>query len=298
MELKKRTERNPASGLSREILLTVLVLAILLFAVLNSVRYFTRIDLTESRAYSISDVSRNLFEEIPEEVQITYHVSGRLTERFAQPQEIIDLLSEYAAGSRGAITLSVTDPTADDSVADAEALGIVPQQLQVAEEGEQTFATVYSGIVVSYLGRFESIPFVFSTATLEYEITSTIRDLVADRTKGLRILVGYPDRTLDVDYSYAASQLSQSYDVRQQATGEPIPDGVDLLVVVGGENLSPADLDYVDEYLSRGGSVFMAVDSVRIDIDAGLVATSVGDAPVFVMLEEYGVIVSSDLVLD
>ncbi len=289
---------NPRHGPAREILLTVFVLAILLFVVFNSVRYFTRIDLTESKAYSISDVSRNLFAEIPEEVQITYYVSERLQERFPQPQEIVDLLSEYAASSRGTITLAVENPQAGGAEIDAEALGIVPQQLQVAEQGEQIFAVVYSGIVVSYLERYETIPFVFGAATLEYEITSTIRDLVADRTKALRILVGYPDRTLDADYSFAASQLSRSFDVREQASGEPVPDDVDLLVVVGGENLSAEALLLVEEYLTRGGSVLMTVDSIRVDIDGGLVASSVANAAVFPMLENYGVTVGSELVLD
>ncbi len=298
MELRKRPRPNPQPGRTREILLTILVLAILLFVTLNSVRYFTRIDLTESKAYSISEVSRNLFEEIPEEVQITYYVSERLQERFPQPQEIIDLLSEYAASSRGAITLTIENPGTDGAEIDAEALGIVPQQLQVSEQGEQIFAVVYSGIAVSYLERYETIPFVFSAATLEYEITSSIRDLVANRTKAVRILIGYQDRSLDADYSFAASQLSRSYDVREQAAGDPVPDDIDLLVVVGGENLSAEALLPVDEYLTRGGSVLMTVDSTRIDIDGGLVASSVVDAAVFPMLESYGVTVGSELVLD
>lgn len=298
MEMRKRPMSDPRRGLTREILLTILVLAILLFVVLNSVRYFTRIDLTESKAYSISDVSRNLFEEIPENVQITYYVSERLQERFPQPQEIVDLLSEYTASSRGTITLTIENPGAEGAQVDAEALGIVPQQLQVAEQGEQIFAVVYSGIVMSYLDRYEAIPFVFGVTTLEYEITSTIRDLVADRTKALRILVGYPDRTIDTDYSFAASQLSQAYDVREQTPGEPVPDDVDLLVVVGGESLSPEALLPVDEYLTRGGSVLMAVDSARVDIAGGLSASSVADAAVFSMLESYGVTVGSELVLD
>jgi len=298
MALKKRPMRDVRHGLSREIFLTVLVLMILLLVVLNSVRYFTRIDLTESKAYSISDVSRNLFEEIPEEVQITYHVSARLHERFPQPQEIIDLLSEYTASSRGAITLTIENPPTDGSEIDAEALGIVPQQLQVSEQGEQIFALVYSGIVVSYLERYDTIPFVFSAASLEYEITSSIRDLVANGTKAVRILVGYPDRSLDADYSFAATQLSHSYDVREQAPGDPVPDNIDLLLVVGGENLSTEELFSVDDYLSRGGSVLMTVDSVSVDIDGGLVASPIADAAVFPMLESHGVTVGSELVLD
>ena len=291
-------DRRRLSGYSREILLAAIVVAIIVFAALNSVRFFTRIDLTESKAYSISEVSRSLFEEIPEEVLVTYYVSERLQERFPQPQEIVDLLGEYAASSRGTIRLRVVDPGAEEAALDAEGYGVAPQQLQVSEEAQQTYALVYSGIVVSYLDRFETIPFIFSTSTLEYEVTSTIRELVDERTRDLRFLIADPETTLDADFSFAASQLAREYDVRELAVGEPVPDDVDVLIAVGPQRLPSEALYHIDQYLVRGGSVLMAVDSVQVDLSTGLSARSVAGSGVFPMLSSYGVTVHPELVLD
>lgn len=285
-------------GLRRELILTVLVVAIIIAAALNSVRYFTRLDLTSSRVNSISDASSTLFEDITEEVQITYIVSERLQERFPTPQEIIDLLDEYAASSRGRISVTVEDPGESNDGRTPESIGIVPQQLQVSEEGEQTFAVVYSGISISYLDRFATVPFVFSTATLEYELTSTIRDLIADRTKSVRFLIADESRTLDTDYSFVASQLAQTYDVSDLPAGDPVPDAVDSLIVVGAQDLSDEGLSEIESYLSRGGSVLLTVDSSRVALDLGLVASPVPEAPVFEFLSDLGVTVGSELVLD
>jgi len=291
-------DNSSRSGFRREFLLTVMVIAILVVGALDSTRFFTRFDLTTTRANSISDASRSLFQEIPEDVQITYYVSERLAERFPTPQEIMDLLDEYASSSRGRIRVAVEDPGSEDSDRSPDSLGIVPHQLQVTEEGEQTFAVVYSGIAISYLGRYRTIPFVFSTATLEYELTSTIRDIVANRKKTVRVVIGDESRTLDTDYSYVASQLAQSYDVRDLAAGEPVPDDVDALVVIGGENLDGEGVEALRSYLDRGGSALLAVDSSRVALDRGLVATPVGDAPIRDLLQENGVTLGKEMVLD
>jgi ABC-type uncharacterized transport system involved in gliding motility auxiliary subunit len=292
--------KQPVAGARREVLLALLVAGIVLLAVLNSVRFFARVDMTESRAFSISPVSRNLFEEIPEQVSVTYFVSERLQQQFPQPGQIVDLLGEYVASSRGRISLQVEDPAGDDGssagAVDAEAFGVVPQQLQVTEEGEQTLAVVYSGIVISYLDRFETLPFVFGVSTLEYEMTSTIRDLVNDRRRSVHFLLG-DDSSLEVDYSFVASRLSGTYEVRQAPPG-PVADDVDVLIVAGAEMLDAMQVAAVDDYLARGGSALIGVDSVEVSLDGGLIPRSVAGGPIDTLLAEFGITLRSELVLD
>ena len=95
-----------------EIVVFLLGLAIILLAALNSSRFFARLDLTESKAFSISRVSKKLFQEIPEQVYITYYVSDRLRKLYSFPQQVEDLLQEYAAYSRGKIRVESLDPLA------------------------------------------------------------------------------------------------------------------------------------------------------------------------------------------
>lgn len=279
-----------------EIIIAVLGILIVVFIALNGNRFFARIDLTETKAYTISEVSERLFEEIDEQVKVTYYVSSRLTDQFPQTQQIADLLAEYAAHARGTIVVNVVDPSAEEIVADVEALGVVPRQLEVAEAGEQTVAVVYSGIVIEYLDRMETLPFVFSTATLEYEVTSTIRDLVEDRTLTLGVLIG-SGQPMRQTHSFMAEQLGSAFEVRELTPEEPIADDVDVVVALSAQQLSQPALIQLDQYIMRGGHALIAADAANVNLQAGLVAQA-ADGRVGEALERYGVRLSDQLVLD
>jgi ABC-type uncharacterized transport system involved in gliding motility auxiliary subunit len=155
--------------------ISLLSVAIFLFAFLISGRLFFRLDLTKNKAYTISEVSRNLYKEISNQVRITYFVSDKLKQAHPMPGEIADLLREYAANSRGKIRFFQKDPAKAGLLQAVEDLGIEPQQIQLAEQTEITVATVYSGILIEYLDRESVIPVVFSLDTLEYDLSSRIR---------------------------------------------------------------------------------------------------------------------------
>ncbi|MFP4563816.1 MAG: Gldg family protein, partial [Spirochaetia bacterium] len=135
----------------KQIITSFLVLAIIVFAGLNSVRFFKRIDLTENRVYTISRVSRELFKEIPEIVHITYYRSDKLDDLSPIPRLVEDLLQEYTAHSRGRISMEVVDPAATGQEQSVEMMGLIPQQVEVVERNERSVARIYSGIVVRYL---------------------------------------------------------------------------------------------------------------------------------------------------
>jgi ABC-type uncharacterized transport system involved in gliding motility auxiliary subunit len=282
---------------SERIQLALLLSIVVVFA-MNTARFYFRIDMTESKAFSISPVSRSLFQEIQDELQITYYVSERLQSQFPQPQEIIDLLGEYAATSRGTIRLDVVDPADGNDEDRVEQLGIIPQQLQVTEEGEQTYAVVYSGIVITYLDRVEAIPFLFETSTLEYEITSTVRKLVRNEQRNAAILALGGAETVSARYTYIASRLAADYDIRTLGAGEPIPDDVDVLLVIAPEFFDESAVAEIRSYLDRGGAALIAVDRVDVSVEYGFNASDSSDASVFDLLSEYGITLSDSLVVD
>ncbi|MDR2521496.1 MAG: GldG family protein, partial [Spirochaetaceae bacterium] len=73
---------------------SALALVVIVLALMVSTRLWTRLDLSKTRAYTISKVSRGLADEIPEQVDITYFVSDKLRQLYPAPGEIEDLLRE------------------------------------------------------------------------------------------------------------------------------------------------------------------------------------------------------------
>jgi ABC-type uncharacterized transport system involved in gliding motility auxiliary subunit len=166
-----------------EIILFILGLILILLIGLNASRYYTRIDLTENKAFTISRVSRELFRDIPDRVFLSYYVSDKLKSLYAFPFQIEDLLYEYAASSRGSIKVEVLDPIKAGELSRAESLGVFTQQIEVIEQDQRSFAQVYTGIVIQYLDRYETIPVVSQVETLEYGLTSRIRKIVTEEER-------------------------------------------------------------------------------------------------------------------
>jgi gliding-associated putative ABC transporter substrate-binding component GldG len=287
------------SGRFREICVGFLTLLVMVLVAANSLVFYTRFDLTENKAFSISDVSKNLFQDISDSVLITYYISKRLSALSPVPGQIEDLLYEYAAYGRGRIRVSVLDP--EKALAEGqrvEELGIAAQQIQVVEQNQQSVATVYTGIVLSYLDTHETIPVVFNPSNLEYDLTRRIRKLVSGIKPSAGFLFGKQEMRLSQDMNFLATQLSQSYTVREIARGEEIPSDISVLLVIGGRDFDDAALYALDQYIMRGGKALICADAVDVDLARNLEASAYGSLPLFDMLRTYGAELGQDLVLD
>jgi gliding-associated putative ABC transporter substrate-binding component GldG len=261
-------------------------------------RLWIRFDLTKNKGYTISKVSRTLYTEIPDQVQITYYLSERLSAAVPIPGEIVDLLREYTAYSHGKIRFSVRDPLKANLIDVVEQLGIVPQQIQTVEQDQANIATVYSGIVIEYLDKTDVIPVVFSLETLEYDLTTRIRSLVRGTQREAGFLVGDTSRQWNRDYSDVNQAFVQAgFQVRTLNSGDEIPDALGVLFVLGGaEDLDDWALYRIDRYIQGGGKVFFALESIAVS--ESMEPRRMSDTGLLDMVSAYGAAVKPELVLD
>ena len=204
-------------------IITALSITAFILGLLVSGRIWFRLDFTKNKAYTISKVSRNLHREIPNPVNITYYLSNRLKTIIPVPQEIEDTLREYTAYSGGKITLTVRDPVKAELTSAVEQLGIQSRQVQTVDRDQASLVTVYSGIVIEYLDKIEVLPWVISTDTLEYDLTSRIRAMVTDTQRQIGVIVGDSFRQWREDFGYLGSTLEEAgYRVRLFSAGEEI----------------------------------------------------------------------------
>lgn len=283
---------------STELLILLLMLSVVVLLALNTSRYFVRLDFTANKAFTISKVSKKLFQEIPEQVHITYYLSERLRSLYTFPAQIEDLLQEYAAHSRGKIIVSVLDPAKTGDADKVESLGVYPQQIEVIEKDERSVARVYTGIVMQYLDRFETLPVVGRIDTLEYELTSRIRKVVNNEKRVVGVLMGNTDNSMQQNFQALHAELSQDFSVTEVGRGEDIPDEISILFVLGNRDLAEFDIFPIDQYIMRGGRALFAVEGVNIDFRRNLEAVKMENSPLLDMLENYGVRVRRGLVLD
>jgi len=282
-------------------IITALSVIAFILALLVTRQYWLRFDLTKNKAYTISKVSRNIHRELPDPVTITYYLSNKLKTVVSSPGEIEDMLREYAAHSRGKIRLVVRDPLRAGASERVEELGLQPRQVPVVEQDQTSLITVYSGIVIEYLDKMEILPWVISTDTLEYDLTSRIRSLVRDTDRWIAVIIGDSLRQWNEHFGFLNAALADAgFRVRLISPGEEIPDNTPGLFVLGGmENLDEWSLYRIDRYIQLGGKVFFAVEGVYVDtINNNIEARALQDMGLLSMLASYGVVVRPELALD
>lgn len=276
----------------------VLVAVCLVLILANAARWFVRVDLTRSRVFSISSVSRDIVKGIPQQVHVTYFLSDTLRSLTPAVGRIADLLQEYAAESRGKVLLTIVDPDRTGQGESARRYGILPQQIQIVQQNEQRTTNVYSGIAVDYLDRYTSLPAVFTPDGLEYSLSFAVRKVLSGRRLVVGVVIGEPGKTLPGDYDSLRTGLSRDYSLHGYLPGDPIPPEVDVLLVLGGTQWGEQQLRPIDAYITSGGKALFAAKGLRVQTAQALSAAAAGDSPLLDMIESYGVRVGRDMVLD
>jgi len=118
-------------------ILDLLYFIVLVF-VINFVAsaFYTRIDLTESKAYTLSETTKKYLHELDDIVRVRVYVSSKLpSELLPIKQRAMDILEEYRQASGGKIKIEVLDPSKSRKIEmEASASGVAPVQMNVYEK--------------------------------------------------------------------------------------------------------------------------------------------------------------------
>ncbi len=288
----------------RKIQKTLIVLAIVftVLLVLDGSRYYFRMDFSKDKLFSVAPVTQAMLGELTEPMCITYYLSDEMKKLYPQVRDVSDFLYAYAACS-DLITVEITDPAKDGLEPSLAALGIMPQQIQSAEKNRMTFSNVYSAVVIEYMGSIEQIPFVLSTASLEFDLDSRFASLVSGNRRAVSIIVGNGDST-DAGYSYVIPWLEASgfactvIPVGNISTALAAQSVSEPLLVLGSSELSDEAAAAVESFVMKGGRAVFAVSSNDTDIYGTWTVTPRQNDALLPLLERWGITLGSELLLD
>lgn len=267
----------------------------------NTTLYSTRIDITEDRQFSVSEASSEALEELASPLEITYYLSDELERMYPQIRDVKAFLFSYARES-SRISLTITNPAGTDTEQNLASLGIQSQQLQTSDANTTSFVTVYSSILMEYEGNAAVIPFVLSTATLEFDLTSRIKTLLQGSQDTVYIITGN-GLSLDSEYMYVAPWLeSAGYAVQQiqaadlnQLTGTTTRD---VLLVLGSSMLSNTDTAAIENWIMQGRNAFIATAPYTADIVSSWRVTPSQRDYLVELLDYWGISINQSLLLD
>ncbi len=236
-----------------------------------------RVDLTQEKAYTLSDGTRAILAKLDTPVKIRFYSSHSAA---STPQTVYlktyarkveDLLSEYKQAAKGKLIVEKYDPQPDSDAEDSARLdGVSGAQIP----GGEPF---YLGIAVSLLDSKETIPFCQPTRErmLEYDLTRAITRVVTPEKPVVGVMSALPvfggggNPMMQMQTGQRpqpawviVSELQKDFTVKRvEMTAEKIPGDVKVLVVIHPKDITDAGQFAIDQFLLRGGKLFAFLDA-------------------------------------
>ncbi len=277
----------------------ILVIIVLVNMIANT--WFQRIDLTDSKMFTLSRASKNVVGNLEEPMTVKVFASDEMSPILNDVKRyLIDMLSDYRAYSHGNFRFEVMDPVDDEELQqEASNYRIQPFRQEVWESDRLEVKVVYLGMVILYGDQQESISAIQSTSGLEYDITSRIRRITAQQERKVAFLQGHGEPVPMSELQQAMNMLEFNYQVTtvDLETEASIPDDISTLLIVRPTMEIPDEHKLIiDQFVMNGGSVGWFFGKVNTDLQN--IQANVMPLRIDSWTENYGFRVNDDLVAD
>ncbi len=264
--------------------------------------YF-RIDLTSDKRYSLSEATKNIVSQVPEEVSIKFYTSGNLPGELQSTQKSInDLLTDYARFLPGKIDYErINTSSSEDSRNEASDAGLQEILFQINSEDSSQSVVGYFGIVIDYKGTKEVINITSASNDLEFQITTKIKALAGLNKLKIGVLATGTKHTLDSTYTIVRSEIGKLFDFEQIKIEDgslTLPEDLKVLLIPSvNQQLDDSVVNEIKAFFERGGSIMLLQDTLEIS-ETGDVGGTETEFTLAKLFSEYGIEVNNEVAYD
>lgn len=289
--------KNILSGKS---LIVVLVVFFLALNVLSE-SYHVRLDLTENSRYSLSPATKEIINNLDENVIIKVYFSDNIPPNLSETkQNSLDIFTEYQKNSNGNVIVEIVDPTSATFEEDAITSGV--RQIQFSELSEDSYAVAqgFFGAVITKGDEKEAISVISNTGNLEYETTSRIVKVSGAQQGKVGFLTGHGEKSINTDISQANEFLQTQFSTEEidLSSGKPIdPEEFPVVVIASPtEAMSKRDRFELEQYTIRGGRLLILSDILQLQESTPILTKT--ESNINELLKLYGLEQETKVVLD
>lgn len=254
---------------NKTIVSILLITAIIVLANLISQQLFFRLDLTENKQYTLSRATKDILRNLEDPVTVTAYFSENMPPDIEKARrDFQEMLVEYANLSKGYVDYQFINPDEEEEKQQAMQEGIRPVMITVREKDQAQQQQAFLGAVVQLGGQKEAIPFIQPGAPIEYELSTSIKKLAVKDKPSVGIVQGHGEPSLqELGQVYESLSILYSVENVNLESESAIPDRFRALAIVAPDDtIPPAHLAKLDDYLSRGGQLFIALNAVEGDL--------------------------------
>ena len=257
-------------------------------------QWHTRIDLTQDKRYTLSEVSKKTLAKIQNPIVIDVLLKGNIPTEFKKLQtETIQLLDEYAAANNNIIVNFVNPLEGEEHpesvIQELINNGYQPLQITQNEAGKSSIEYIFPWAVISdgkkservrlfvnKLGATDQEQVQNSVHKLEYNFTDALYKFALDKKKKIAILRSngalediYMADFLKTarEYYFIAPFTLDSVATNPEKTLHDLEKFDLLLVPKPTEPFTDAQKQVVDQYIMNGGRALWLIDNVAVSLE-------------------------------
>lgn len=232
--------------------------------------YYSRVDLTQAKSYTLSEGTRDVLKKLQAPVSIRFYFSqseaGMPLVLKGYGRRVQDLLIEYRNASAGKISIEISDPQPDSDLEETATLDGV--QAQSLDNGDR----FYLGLAVKQGDRKSAMSNIAMDRErlLEYDITRAIASVTEKEKTVLGVMSpmpvfgnsGFPMMGVPPSPKQVfISELERDYKVVQvPMDGKDIDPKVKVLLVHHPRGITEHAEYSIDQFVMRGGKLIALLD--------------------------------------
>ncbi len=250
----------------------LLIAGILLLINVLSQKFFFRLDLTQGSQYTLSDATRNVLKSLDTPITVSAYFSEDLPPELQKiKRDFKEMLVEYGNASKGNVDYEFINPNANaEKEQEAAQNGIQPLVISTREKDQSKQQKAFLGAVLKMGEQKDVIPALVSAEGMEHRLTTSIKKLSVTDKPAIGIVQGHGEPALQ-DLAEVLQALSVLYNVAPADLGKggaELSQFKALAWISPADSIPPAHLAALDEYLTKGGKLFIGINRVHGDLQS------------------------------
>lgn len=265
-----------------------------------------RVDLSRNQIFTTSKATENLLAGLDDRVNIVVYATEQDIPSYwlQRKQELRELLTEFRRKSNRQVQFTFKDPSANPEVkTEAEQAGIEAQSMQQASATEATIKVGYLGLTAEFKGEKETISVILPNSPLEYQLARTINKLAQVDTPKVALMApqGNPMMGQGGQFQIITQTLGdEGFEVLpiNPESPEDFSEAKLLMILDPPSQLSDETLFKIDQFVMKGGSLFVGAPGAQMSNRMGQPSISPGAPNINILLQKYGLRINENLVED